>query len=73
MKYEPWGSLGRCECGKLGYASRAIAKQNAARLHPGYRMRVYRCSDWAGLWHLTSQDAATVESWRDWHASRDAG
>jgi hypothetical protein len=60
----PVFSAATCACGKQGYVSRAAARQNAARLHRGSRMRTYKC-DRSDLWHLTSWDAATIEDWRD--------
>lgn len=43
--------LSRCQtCGKWCYETRRVAKQAGRTIHPGYRMRVYRCGDY---WHLT--------------------
>lgn len=50
------------ECGKVGYPSRDIAKQVARIRYPGSLLRAYKCGD---LWHLTSQDTATVTFWRE--------
>ena len=53
------------ECGKRGYSSREQAKDTGRQLHPGARLRIYKCGP---LWHLTSQGASATEYYRSQRA-----
>jgi hypothetical protein len=44
-------AVGSCPaCGKHSYSTRAAAKRAARAIHPGERLRAYRCGTY---WHLT--------------------
>jgi hypothetical protein len=49
-------------CVKQGFPSRREARRAARTWWPDKRMRVY---EHEGVFHLTSQTAATTERWRD--------
>lgn len=53
-----FGDRGRCECGKVRWASRTDAKQFAKRHHPGDRVRAYRCGEFWHLGHTRATDGA---------------
>lgn len=57
----PYSSIGPCpECGKQCYETRAAARREAKRIHPGERLNAYQCGLW---WHIGHN--------RVWRASRD--
>ena len=61
-------------CGKVRFITRRQAKAAAKRFHSEPRhMRVYRCPDGTGFFHLTTQDAATVAWYRERDAARSQG
>lgn len=47
----------RCECGKVGYVSKAEARLAARQVgrHTGYKYNTYRCPT-SQLWHLASKE-----------------
>lgn len=54
--------IGTCpDCGKRAYETRPQAERTARRVYPNQTMRVYQCGRW---WHLTSQNAETVQWYR---------
>ncbi len=55
-------------CGKQGFTSKQVAKRAAARIHPGVRMRFYRCGQ---FWHMTSADSDTSAGYRERQAVQE--
>jgi len=61
-----WAGCVTCAtCGKVAYPSKATAKRHGRSLYPGQQMRAYKCGQW---WHLTSQNTAATEYYRQQRA-----
>jgi hypothetical protein len=56
-------------CGKHSFKNRKDCKDQAKRIFPDKKMRLYKCKD-TGEWHMTSYGSLKAEAWREYESKR---